>query len=224
MRARHRHLNPKSCGAVIAFDSRYINYANDALVDSWTERASSVSYTGAGTARPTFKERVSGGSPMVLSAAGNRLNGNATAYITGTNTGGSSFVFVGSGTTAGQVAISIRSTTANREFLMFFQSGTSFWAHRGGTNGRKWSRLNSNVIGIESLANGQPRVNGATVTATAHTHGGSGNANCVVSATQSSTSLIGHLGQVLCFTFVISDSALKKVTHAAAYSFKITCS
>jgi hypothetical protein len=218
-------LNPAHFGAAIVLDARYLNFANNDPIDAWPSRTNTHTYSGTSTARPTFKTNISGGQPMVLSASPNRLTSTLTNFLTSTNVSLTSTMLIGSSTNSGgQVALAIRSTTANREFLMFNQSGTSFWGFRNGTNGRQWPRPAANVIAIETLNNDTPKINGVAQSIVAHTHGGNGQTNSVCAAAQAATSFVGNLGQICVFDFAVSEDAMKRLRHAGAFSFKIACS
>ncbi|MEI8293030.1 MAG: hypothetical protein WCG66_03765 [bacterium] len=67
MRARQRHLKPKSIGAFIALDSRYINQSDNTVVSSWNDNSgNSNNATQAVTAnQPLYFTSILGGNGIV---------------------------------------------------------------------------------------------------------------------------------------------------------------
>jgi hypothetical protein len=67
MRARQRHLKPKSIGAFIALDGRYINQSDNTAVSSWNDiSGNSNNATQALLSfQPLFKTNIVGGNPVV---------------------------------------------------------------------------------------------------------------------------------------------------------------
>lgn len=225
MRARQRHFNPKNLGAVLAFDARFMPYNNNDLVDSWTDRAAGAAYTASGTSRPTYKSAVSGGSPMVLSATSKRLSGDSTNYLTTSNAGFCTFLFLGSSNNSGGQAIMSIKSNSGVEFLMYLLNSASYWAFRtGGINGRSWTRPSANTNAIEAFTDGRPYINGVAVSFGNQTHGGVGNTNAVCNAGSQDSALIGYIGQLVVANVRFTVPQLKRLTFSGAFSFKIACS
>ena len=67
MRARQRHLKPKSIGAFIALDSRYINQSDNTAISQWNDISGSGNNAtqAAGSNQPTFQTAELGGSGVV---------------------------------------------------------------------------------------------------------------------------------------------------------------
>lgn len=67
MRARQRHLKPKSIGAFIALDSRYINQSDNTAVSSWADISGSSNNADQANAtfQPTFQTAELGGNGVV---------------------------------------------------------------------------------------------------------------------------------------------------------------
>lgn len=225
MRARQRHFNPKNLGATLAFDSRFLSYNDNDLVDSWADRVAGVSYTATGTWRPTFKTSVSGGSPMVLSSASKRLSGNSTVYLPTLNANLYTFLFLGSGdnTSGDRVVMAIRGALGY-EFLIYWNGSSSYWAFRNGSNGKRWTRPSANTVAIESFLNGTPYINGLAVSYTSHTHGGSENTNTICNIGVADASHRGYIGQLIIVNNQLTLSQLKRMTFSGAVAFKIPCS
>lgn len=67
MRARQRHLKPKSIGAFIALDSRYINQSDNTAVSSWADISGNSNNADQANAtnQPTFQTAELGGNGVV---------------------------------------------------------------------------------------------------------------------------------------------------------------
>lgn len=67
MRARQRHLKPKSIGAFIALDSRYINQSDNTAVSSWVDISGNSNNANQANAtnQPTFQTAELGGNGVV---------------------------------------------------------------------------------------------------------------------------------------------------------------
>lgn len=222
MRARHRHFNPGHGGANTAFDSRFLHLANDALVDSWENRADKVGWTASGSARPTYKENVNYGLPMVYSSGSPReLTGDSATYIT---TSGDFTVIAVTArtTTSGMTFLSLKSSGGGA-FLCYVDNSQNKWAWRS-TAWKSFSLASQNTFNIESLANGSAFRNGASLTTGSFTHGGSANVNRLFGEGSGFSFYIGYIGSVSSFNFSISQAYKKRIEHAAAFSFKIACS
>lgn len=222
MRARSRHINPKGLGAGLAFDSRFIAASNNDLLSSWTDRAARVSWTATGSARPTFKDAISGGAPMVLSTSGNRLTGDSAVYLTA---GASINVLaVSSSNNNGSIQL-LASIKSNANELLFYRQGTAtYWAFRYSPGGRSWTGPSANQIVIELMGDGAVQMNGATVSSSAFSHGGSGNTNALANAGSHDAAWQGYIGQLIVINASLTAAQRKRLTHAAAFSFKIACS
>lgn len=67
MRARQRHLKPKSIGAFIALDSRYINQSDNTAVSSWADISGNSNNASQATSasQPVFRTSILGGNGVV---------------------------------------------------------------------------------------------------------------------------------------------------------------
>jgi hypothetical protein len=224
MHRRARHLNAKDAGAVLVLDSRFITgLANNDLVDPWTDRVSAINYTITTSAnRPVYKTAVQGGQPMVLSEALKQLSGNSSGLVNYTSNN-LTIVTVNShtGFIGDTVMLSIRSTSSS-EFLIYRNGTDSYWGFRG-LAGRRWVGPSSNVIAIESLQGDVPFINGVSISSSSHTHGGSGNNNTLFNITGVPASWRGNLGILSVWNSVINATLFRRLNHAAAFSFKISC-
>lgn len=222
MRARSRHLNPKGLGAGLAFDSRFIAASNNDLLSSWTDRAAGVAWTASGSARPTFKDAISGGAPMVLSTSGNRLTGDSGSYLTAGSSINILAVASSNNNGSGQLLASIKSNA--NELLCYQQGATCYWAFRASSGGRSWTGPSANQIAIELMGDGSVLINGAAVTSSAFTHGGSGNTNALANAGSQDAAWQGYIGQLVVLNATLTAAQRKRLTHAAAFAFKIASS
>lgn len=220
---RSRHINPKSCGANLAFDTRFLSLNDNDLVSSFQDRSSGVVWTASGSARPTYKSRISGGSAMIQSSSGNELTGDSATYLS--TSANITIVTINSSNNSGepQVLGSLKASGGN-EWLFYSQGSLSYWTFRGSSFGRVYTRLGANIIGIESFSNSRAIINGSIVSSSAISHGGSGNTNALCDAGSQNTSWRGFIGQLIVFNFFMSDSLLKRIHHSSAFSFKIKCS
>jgi hypothetical protein len=67
MRARQRHLKPKSLGAIVSLDSRYINQSNNTAISSWADNSgnSNNATQASGTLQPLYFTSILGGNGVV---------------------------------------------------------------------------------------------------------------------------------------------------------------
>lgn len=67
MRARQRHLKPKSIGAFIALDSRYINQSDNTAISQWDDISGSGNNAtqATGANQPVYRTSVLGGNGVV---------------------------------------------------------------------------------------------------------------------------------------------------------------
>ena len=67
MRARQRHLKPKSIGAMVSLDSRYINQSNNSAISSWGDNSGNSNNATQATSanRPLYFTSILGGNGVV---------------------------------------------------------------------------------------------------------------------------------------------------------------
>lgn len=223
MHRRARHINPKNFGAALAFDSRFLQLNNDDLVSSWTDRAAAVSYTASGAARPTFKTSISGGSPMVLSASGNEMIGGTTEYLS--NSASITVFVVSSSSNSGNQCIASIKGKSGQEYVCYQLNGTAYWGFRQSYSGsRTYTRPAANTLAIECVSNEIAYIDGAAVSGSPQYHNGSGNSNILCNLAGSGYAWIGYIGQIIAIDAALPAPLLKRLTHAAAFSFKLSCS
>jgi hypothetical protein len=67
MRARQRHFNARDCDAALCLDARFITGLSDgSAVSTWSDRSrNAANATQTGANRPEYKEAIQGGQPVV---------------------------------------------------------------------------------------------------------------------------------------------------------------
>lgn len=239
MRARHRHFNAKDAGAACVYDARYISgLANNDAVSTWSSRTGTNDATqGTAANRPTYKTNQFNGNPVVEFDGTNdrlefnKLNASSAWSLcvvkrTSTNTyqqlfnventAGNNSTFGaavhndpsygpvifgsgGSGSTAWAKGSSLRNDAWRSLYLVWLgggTSGTSFY--NGWDDGVSFSLTNSGNVG-------------ATAKTTSFIGFDSG-------------SWGGQMAQVVIALISSTDSLRKRVSHSAAYSFKLASS
>jgi hypothetical protein len=87
MRARQRHLNPRSAGATVVFDARYITGLSDGgNVSSWSDRSGNANNATTGSNYPTYETNEQAGNPVVRFVAASPTSLVCSTYAySGTN-------------------------------------------------------------------------------------------------------------------------------------------
>lgn len=231
MRARHRHFNPRDAGATAAFDARYgIAVANDAGVDTWTNRVGSNNATQAtGALQPTFK--ATGGnanSPALLfDGSADRLAHSIAALgapslfmAVATRTGGADFSVV---------AGFMPPNTSNYSIIYARWSGAN-WGLAPSDSGQSilnaW-RICSAKPASTATSNSSTTMwtDGANeTTATGSRFAGDGDNRRFFGSTGTDSFLAGSISQVIAIPADVGNPLRRRLEHAAAFSFKIACS
>jgi hypothetical protein len=225
MRRRHRHFNPADAGATMAFDARYkITVADGTALGTWSDRSrTAISATQAnGISQPTYETNEINGQPVVS------FDGSNDQLIHGQDNA-ASCVWV--------VVAKVRST----------QSGFRGFA-AAGPNSADGTMILSRVFtagtwgtftSVERAATTTP-ANGTAYVFTIEDNGASGGSfflNGAADGTYAgntvgqSTKHIGGLGAqstasdiaVVTLMPAVSTALRKRLEHAAAYSFKLSC-
>jgi hypothetical protein len=233
MRARHRHFSHKAAGAVVAYDARSLTDSNGTALQTWTDRAGTYNATESdSTKRP------------LVSTGTNGINGQTALKFDGTNDDlqASSvplntfmtLVLCGKFTTAKPFFIEhSASANANSGFYFYGANGNSwtvnrssaFHADRGTTT---WFGSNSGIGCFRYNGSGQFRLNGAvqtsgTIDGTARTNSSATDNLNICSRNRASVFGDGLLGTLAIYDGYATDSMMKRLEHAAAFSFKISC-
>jgi len=222
MRARHRHFNARDAGATGVFDSRYISFANNASVDTWTSRTGSNNISQSNSAnRPVYQVNQINGNPSVYWDGGandeltfaSALSYSSTSIVT---------VFKNNDATNGSVVFA-RNNNAN-DYIFFdtntvyFQNNlTSTRTHNLGNVFLVGSGIDIASTSITAFANGFA---GTT------TSGGSTTFQCTGIGRYGGSTLPntdGHLGLAIIANVAWDAPMRRRIEHAAAYSFKIAC-
>jgi len=226
MRARQRHLKPKSIGAFIALDSRYINQSDNAAISTWSDLSGSSNNAtqATGSLQPLYRTGILGGNGVVRFDGVNDFLESPTitknqpytsfvitfprAYLNGYN------VFFEDTSLACHPTIAPDSGVS--KYQMY--AGTSLWGIA--------STLNAWFLGsyVFNSTSSKITINGGTPTTG---NAGSTNINGEFQVGRNWNKGAYNdndiaLGMVCESAF--SDALRKRVEHSAAYSFKLACS
>ena len=233
MRRRARHFNPKDAGATAAFDARYgIAVANDAGVDTWTNRVGSNNATQTdGAKRPLFKATGgSSSSPALLFDGTNDALTHSIAALgapslfmaVAQRTGGGSFT---------PVAAFMSPNTSNYSIIYSNGYGTGAnWglvpANSGQSILNAWRILSAKPAST-ATSNSSTTVwtDGANETAaTGSRYGGDAiDRRAIGSSTGGTDFFQGSISLVIAIPADVGNPLRKRLEHAAAFSFKIAC-
>jgi hypothetical protein len=228
MRARHRHFNPAHAGAVSVLDSRYINQANNSAVSTWEDRSNN-NYDAAqatGANQPVFRYNVQAGNPAVEFVGGST---DFMEFATFASLTDFTFIVTAIVNSNQDVAIIEANNGTSRRGLSWGSTGTGvgplvvYGANRFRTTTS--SQLAAWKI-FESDSGPTVRVNESSLSLSAELTGTAGTSNLRRLgrlAFNVNQYLDGQLAQVFAFDSNLSDSTRKRVSHHAAYSFKIAC-
>jgi len=242
MRARHRHLNPGSAGAVLALDSRFISGLNDGdAVATWEDRTNSNNDATQSTSgnRPSYQTAEQGGCPAVYfdndfmtgALSSSNLNMAVIAVWRESNQAdiydGLIAAYNGTGNDFDNVNAWLLSAKDSDVLVARFAWGlNSSFVRASSTTTEPWEVLTvaraSNVASID--------VNGVQIASTSSLTTSSGTTNQYVlgarfisGSVDAAYALEGWVGMM---TFIPADNRalLRRLEHAAAFSFKIACS
>ena len=226
MRARHRHFNPAHAGCKIALDSRFLSLSNNDLVSTWSARSpASLSPTASGGVRPTYLTNILNGNPAIRFAGGQYFT-NTTESLSGARTiigvaanrrdplGANTLdSVIASGRGGNAIVGSFAAVSFN-----YFGSTTQRRVQFGSDNRKNGStssiNLNLNEYFIGS-GNGTQTITVAGFEVGAHrTNDGS----IPTEFTSRSDILLVAVAQPQ-----LSRDLIRRIEHAAAFSFKISC-
>lgn len=234
MRARHRHFSCKAAGAVVSYDARYLTDSDGTALQTWPDRSGTYNATEAtSTKRPIVRTGANGingqsaldfdGIDDDLQAANVPLN----TYIT-------VVVCVGGFASAKQFFIEHGPNASSSDGFYFYGDQVGAWAFRRTTNiyGGNVANWFGQVAAIGSLRNSGTaayRKNGGSNLSNA---GGAGtmpantsltSALNICSRNRTSVFSDGLLGTLQIYNGSATDSMLRRLEHASAFSFKIAC-
>jgi hypothetical protein len=235
MRARHRHLNQRDAGATLVLDSRRISGLSDGnSVSQWDDASrSGWNVTASGTRLPLYKTSIQGGQPAI------RFDGTDDRLISSsvsTTQPFSSLCVIqlsDADTDAALVWDSYNNTQC--VFGSYSTGGAQFpgpFSLFMGTSDRKFQSRNNNwnVFALEAtntscyIAMNGDRSNGAGSAGSNGLDGISigdlrGNPNAIVGGYR----WRGDMSLICLFGKGLLNPLRKRLEHAAAYSFKISC-
>jgi hypothetical protein len=246
MSRRHRHLNARDLGAKLVLDARYIDQSDNTAVSTWADRSGNgydATQTN-GTFQPTFQTAEFGGNGVVrFDGSNDFLNANGAAGVLRNVGGGTLFgVFKFNAFHTGVVLIFTSGTSTSATRLGIAVTALTNGEHQLG--GRRLdadsfvtlrAQANSNnpriMTGVADYANSDAflflestqvvsNTNFQTAGNTSNTDSQSVQVGAVSAASQY---LNGDIGQALAFNTALTASQRKRVEHAAAFSFKISC-
>jgi hypothetical protein len=245
MRARHRHLNARDAGSGAVFDARFISdISNNSSLDTWRDRSRNAwNATQSGALRPTYLASQLNGQPVVscnsqfmtFSAAAEYYKNKSAGFmlvVCRSNNSGDPNHFAFAWTTAGG------GTTVRFCILSKLGASNTFQAavRRLDSDGSRI--VNSGVSStsyqvVDATADwggGQVSISvsgGTPASLALLSSGNTSNTNSVSVAvagnTDNNSRLNGGIALAQAFDFIPSTSAQKRLRHAAAYSFKISC-
>lgn len=248
MRARHRHLNPKAAGAILALDSRYgFSVANGANISTWDDRSDTNDATDAGqTARqPTWQSGALNGQPAV------RFDGGS---VTPTNADELRVTLATAITANSLSCFSLSKKTlggASSNFSRVFSLSNNDAADFNNTNSLVLDQTQGNTADPQVFRNSatvtkisadydewvlhsftldgtavNARKAGGTA-ATGTTSATALNSNRIniggVRAFATDSYFSGDMALITVVTSVVSAALRRRLEHAAAYSFKLVC-
>jgi hypothetical protein len=231
MRARHRHFNPAHAGASLVLDARYINQSDNTAVSTWADRSGNGSDAtqATGAFQPTFQTAEQGGNGVV------RFDGSNDFLVLPSLTLGANWAFFA----AFKIADVVNSNRA------IFGPSNSFGQHLellqlGITSRPSIVRLNNgernsaanrwfsdNVFGITTMvmgANFSGFLNGTAITLL-FTNSAT-IAAAVYAIGRYYTNGFNSAPDFACLTIMTvtpNQSLRRRLEHASAFSFKISC-
>ena len=228
MRARQRHLKPKSIGAFIALDSRYINQSDNTAISQWNDISGSGNNAtqATGANQPTFQTAELGGNGVVRFDGTNDFLesptitknqpytvfvislpkvfrfGTLNSFFESNNLACNPYI----GTTGGQQKLALY---AGQDLFHGAVQGLNVWFLLAGVFNTTNSSITVNGAGKVTGNPGSTNLNGKFQIARAW-NGGAYYDNDTAFA--------------MACEGAFSDSLRKRCQNSAAYSFKIACS
>jgi hypothetical protein len=253
MRRRHRHLNTRHLGAKLVLDARYINQSDNTAVSTWADRSGNgydATQTDSNLF-PTFQTAEFGGNGVVsFDGTNDVLNANGAAGVM-RNVGGGTLMAVCKYTSASlnntrpPLFFSRGDSSGSTRALI----GTTNTSPTGYTTAGR--RLDANSFQVVATGSGTYTQNRILIqsgifdwansdafvfldgkqeasSTSFQTAGNTSNTDSLAVRVGLADStfnqfLQGDIGQALAFNTALTASQRKRVEHAAAFSFKISC-
>ena len=247
MHRRARHLNPKDAGALVALDSRFgFTVANGSAIGTWEDRTNNNNDAKQATTtkQPTYNTNQLNGNPVITfdgtddslrtDALSSSITSNALTCLSMSNK-------TAQGSTTTAVLSRVFGLTNGNNFdasstdgltlligsgggfvagnYYLYRNNSSVTARTGNYNQTYLHSFTLNGSSVTSRLNNTAQVTGTT-SATAM------NSNLLALAYAeggSNAFLNGNLSVITIIPSVVSGALLKRLEHASAYSFKLTC-
>jgi hypothetical protein len=252
MRARQRHFNARDCDAALCLDARFITGLSDGnAVSTWSDRSrNAADATQTGANRPEYKEAIQGGQPVVRFDGTDdffpmttpladvfRNKGYGITIATAqdrTPTAGRTqhFIFWASTSTAGSSRSLLRT---RRSGFNDFQAGVRRLDNDSASSA-SLSPNDSNWHIFAAEHDWTNNVNRLRIEFTSRSTSTYSSGGGLTSNTASANVEIGSgandfgtnaapldLGQLVVLNAPTTESLVKRLHHAAAFSFKIAC-
>jgi hypothetical protein len=224
MRARQRHFNPKSAGAVAAYDARFISGLSDGdNVSTWASRTGTndATQTTVGN-QPNYETNEINGQPVV-----NFLPVNSDSLVINiTIPNNISIIKVFRRNTSGTNSSFFTSSSSARYDSWWFSDNITYTAPASGFNTHGTADTSTGSFVESWIKNGttssQVWRNGSTVGTSQIPTTSNGSYNALGRGA-GGTVMNGAVGCASLLDSALSDSARRRLEHAAAYSFKIAC-
>lgn len=249
MRARQRHFNPRVMGATLVLDSRYISGLSDGnAIGSWPDKSGNAYDPTQATAaaKPTYKTAIQGGNPVARFDGGDSLyknqnlsTVNALTYIitcSFTSNVSRNMVFDAKNYAgAGFASHGLEQNTYNTAGQRYGQytSGGAYDSGTATSSGMKIISAAANTTSGNNVVNNTTyRVQGNTSALNSRFRTQYANLSNVngfmVGAFNNGGSAAfvfhnGDIAQIIVLPSNTTGAPMKRMEHAAAYSFKIAC-
>ena len=220
MRARHRHIKSKSLAASVCLDARYVSASNGASVQTWSDQSglSRDASQGTSASRPTFVESASGGQPAL------NFNSQFMTFSSAVSSTRPVSIIAVQWKNATGARIASLSNDDDTYAAVDWSDGT-IYAEGHGIRGGSFGSGNLTTATIFSTLTDSLDavfVNGSERTRTQI--GSTGDtANFTTLGRTYSNSSNGRLAFVLAISSALTASQRKRIEHAAAFSWKISC-
>jgi hypothetical protein len=251
MRTRHRHFQYKSAGASVALDSRSIHGVSDGTtVQTWNDLSgnSRDATQSTSTQRPTYKTAIQGGNGILrFDAVDGFLASDLmnAPYVTGTSyslycvykrSGSPSNAFNNFAAVVSTGIAGNSSANARRFYLGYDDSSGAIFENASNGSGASMTHARNDAWNIHSVTapigsgTGRYLLNeGNEQTASMSTLGGvtSGTLRLTVASTSWDNASIAaaraDIGLVVVYEEAHAAPLRRRLTHHAAFAFKISC-
>ena len=220
MRARHRHIKSKSLDASVCLDARYVSASNGASVQTWSDQSGNSRDAAQATSasRPTFVESASGGQPAL------NFNSKVMTFASAVpSTRPVSIIAVQWKNATGARIASL--SNDNYTYAAVDWSDGTIYAEGRGIAGSSFGSGNLTTATIFSTVTDSLDVvfvNGSQRTRTASGTNGEA-ADFGILGRTFVTNSNGRLAFVVAISSALTASQRKRIEHAAAFSWKISC-